>query len=217
MLKVNLTIRIVFSSLLLLPLIVLGYFIVHALERPDCISLYLKNKTSVAVKDISWPRRGLLTVWFDSTFFNENSDAIVKLMHHYQFTGVISLEKYKSCRIQSLSIHQLILLQNQGWEITETKMMDAQHGEHKINDMPAPDMNQQVIYDMSSGADDLKLKQILKETKVRNGWIILYFHGPLEAQVQNPASIAHLNHILKTVKATGIPVVLEEQVVRVSQ
>ena len=96
-------------------------------------------------------------------------------------------------------------------------MLSTQHGEHKINDMPAPDMNQQVIYDISSGTDDSKLKQILKETKVRNGWIILYFHGPLGAQVQNPASIAHLNHILKTVKATGIPVVLEEQVVRVSQ
>lgn len=215
--NVSVAIRVIFSSLMLVPLIVLVYFIVHALERPDCISLYLKNKPSVSVKEISWPERGLLTVWFDSTFFNENSAEIVNLMNQYQFTGVISLENDKSCRIQSLSIHQLIQLQNQGWEISEKKILNAQQGEHKINDMPSPDINQLVIYDMSSDTDDSKLQQTLKETKVRNGWIILYFHGAFGSDFEKPMSIVHLKHILKIVKATGIPVVLEEQVLRVSQ
>ena len=217
MLKLNLTIRIVFSSLMLLPLIVLGYFIAHTLERPDCISLYLKNKPSVSVKDISWPNHGLLTLWFDGAFFNENSDEIVKLMNQYQITGVISLEKNKSCRVQSLSIHQLILLQSQGWEITETTILDNKKSEHKINDMPASDINQRGIYDMSSGTDDSKLKRILKQTKVRNGWIILYFHRRGGDHRENAMSINQLKHILNIVRASDIPIVLQEQVLKVSQ
>ena len=217
MLKLNLTIRIVFSSLMLLPLIVLGYFIAHTLERPDCISLYLKNKPSVSVKDISWPNHGLLTLWFDGAFFNENSDEIVKLMNQYQITGVISLEKNKSCRVQSLSIHQLILLQSQGWEITETTILDNKKSEHKINDMPASDINQRGIYDMSSGTDDSKLKRILKQTKVRNGWIILYCHRRGGDHRENAMSINQLKHILNIVRASDIPIVLQEQVLKVSQ
>ena len=96
------------------------------------------------------------------------------------------MEKDKSCSIQSLSIHQLIQLQNQGWEITETKMLSTQHGEHKINDMPAPDMSQQVIYDMSSGSDDSKLKQIyLFDNQINSVvfYVVLYYSRLLSNRI----------------------------------
>ena len=217
MLNLTIYIRIVFSSLMLLPLIILVYFTLHFSESPDSLSLYFKNKTASSVEDIAWPDNGLLTLWFDSEFFVKNSKTIVDLMNKYHFSGVISLSHSKSYRAQSLSVYQLIMLQNLGWEITEKNGRGDMDGEHKINDMPSPDKKNQVIYDMSIDADGAILTNFLNKTKRRNGWIILYFHTLGGSQIERPMSIAKLNHILRMVKHSGIPVVLQEQVLKVSQ
>ena len=215
MFKLKLYIRILFSSLMLLPLIILAYFIMHFSENPYSISLYFKNKPATTVKGIAWPDNGLLTLWFDSAFFAKNKKTIVALMNKYQFSGVISFSQGSHAR--SLSKYQLIMLQNQGWEITQTNTLRDVMGEHEINDMPAPDPRGQVVYDMSSGGGNIRLINFLKETKVRNGWIILYFHTIVGSKVAKPLSSAKLNHILQMVKHSGIPVVLQEQVLKVSQ
>ena len=215
MFNLEVYIRIVFSSLMLLPLIILGYFAVHFSESPDCLTLYFKNKPVSAAKPIAWPDNGLLTLWFDSDFFIKNKKTIMELMNKYQFSGVISLSNGKSCRAQSLSIYELIMLQKQAWEITETNPFVD--GEHAINDMPAPNRKKQAIYDMANSKDDGTLIKFIKETKVRNGWIILYFHTNTGSQVEKPMRIAALRHILQTVRHTDMPVVLQEQVLTVSQ
>lgn len=217
MLNIKIYIRIVFSSLMLLPLIILAYFTLRFSESPDSLSLYFKNKTASSVKDIAWPDNGLLTLWFDSDFFVNNSKIIVDLMNKYHFSGVISISHSNRYRAQSLSVHQLIMLQNQGWEIAKKNGHGWLDGEHKINDMPSPDKRSQVIYDMSINGDGAILTNVLNKTKKRNGWIILYFHTLGGSQIERPMSIAKLNYILRTVKHSGIPVVLQEQVLKVSQ
>ena len=216
MLNFNAYIRIVFSSMMLLPMIILGYFIVHFSERHDCLTLHFKHRPVLAAKPIAWPDNGLLTIWFDSDFFVKNKKKIMTLMNRYQFSGVISLFNGKTCRTQSLSLYQLVMLENQGWEISETNAFVD--GEHAINDMPAPDRKKQAIYDLSHDGDEVSLTKYLKETRERNGWIILYFHtNNMDSSEKKPMSIAKLNHILQIVTHLGIPVVLQEQVLRVSQ
>jgi hypothetical protein len=176
---------------MVLPLIILVYFIIHYSEYPDCISLYFKNEPVSKVKRIAWPDNGLLTLWFDSTFFANNSDAILALMNKYQFSGVISLSKDKSCRAQSLTIHQLILLRKQGWEITETKIPHEKAGEYAINDMPAQNLRHQVIYDIAEDGAEIMLPKYLQKTQQNNGWIILYFHTIIDAK-QAPQSLLEI-------------------------
>lgn len=208
-------IRIVFSSLMLLPLIILIYFIIHFSETSDCLTVYFKNKPISAAKPIAWPDNGLLTIGFDSDFFIKNKKTIIELMNKYQFPGVVLISNEKSCHAQSLSMYQLIRLQNQGWEITKKNKLIE--GQHAINDMPAPDIEKLEIYDMSHSKNSMSLTKSLQETSLRNGWIILYFHTNIDSQIEKPMSIAKLNHILHTVKRSHIPVVLQEQVLRVSQ
>ena len=210
-------IRIVFFSLMSLPLIILIYFSINFSQHSSCISLYVKNKSSITIKNIAWPKKGLLTIWFDSAFFIKNSKTIMALMNKYQFSGVISLSKSNRCRPQSLSGNQLSMLQNRGWEITETNALHAVNGQHEINDMPAPMAENLAVYDMSSNRDDATLSTFLKKTNVRNGWIILYFHTNASSQPDKLISVAKLNHILRMIKRSGVPVVLQEQVLKVSQ
>jgi hypothetical protein len=208
-------IRVIFSSLMLLPLIILGYFVAHLSDTSDCLTGYYKNKPVSGAKPIPWPDNGLLTIWFDSHFFIKNKRTIMELMDKYQFPGVISVSNEKSCHAQSLSMYQLIRLHNQGWEITKTNK--PINGEHAINDMPAPDRKKQVIYDMSHSKKNVSLNEFLKETSLRNGWIILYFHTNMDSKIEEPMNISKLNHILQNVSSSQIPVVLQEQVLKVSQ
>ena len=217
MLNIKIYIRIVFSSLMVLPIVILAYYIINFSGSSDCLSLYFKHKSVLVVKNIAWPDKGLLTLWFDSSFFVKNAKPILDLMNKYQFSGVISLSNGKSCASQHLSLNKLNMLQNQGWEITKADRFQDVSGERGINDMPAPDAKNLAIYDLSSGSNDVALKQFLKETKVRNGWIILYFHPILESQAEGEMSISKLDHILRLVRRSGIPVVLQEQVVKISR
>lgn len=217
MLNIKIYIRIVFSSLMVLPIVILVYFVTSFSGSSDCISLYLKHKSASTFKNIAWPDKGLLTLWFDSSFFVKNAKPILDLMNKYQFSGVISLSNGKSCASQHLSLNKLNMLQNQGWEITRTDRLHYVSGEHGINDMPAPDKKNLMIYDLSSRSNDVALKQFLKETKVRNGWIILYFHPILESQAEGEMNISRLDHILRLVRRSDIPVVLQEQVVKISR
>lgn len=213
--KLEASIRIVFSSLMLVPLILLIYFTLHFSQSPNCLALYFKNQPKAAAKLIAWPDNGLLTLWFDGDYFAKNKNKIMALMNKYHFPGVISLSDTKSCRAQSLSISELMMLHNQNWEITNTSPFVE--GEHAINDMPAPNRRKQVIYDMSSNKEDATFTRFIKETSLRNGWMILYFHSNSTSQVKKTRRIDELNHILNIVKYSGVPVVLQEQVLTVSQ
>lgn len=226
------SIRIVFSSLMSVPLILFGYFMFHFYPNTDCFSDYLKHTNAAVAHPIAWPDNGLLTIAFDSHFFSKNRKAILALMHQYQFAGVLSLSKHQSCRAQALSMNELLKLEKQGWEITvlqkplhKNKMPDTlkqiSFDDDNINDMPSPDVTKQKIYDMTFYNKALNYQKAfinsLEKTKTRNGWMMLYFHTSKQAKIKNPITIAQLDQVLKVVKYSHIPVVLQEQVVRVSQ
>jgi hypothetical protein len=215
MFNLNAYIRIVFSSLMLLPVIILGYFTVHVSEGSDCLATYLKNKPDLATKLIDWPDKGLLTIWFDGDFFIKHKQKIMALMNKYQIPGVLSLSNNKNCYAQGLSISQLIKLQEQGWEVSIKNTFAS--GQQAINDMPAPDRTKLVINDLSIRNNELTLTKHLKETSVRNGWMILYFHTNNDVPAEQLISMSQLDHILQMVRQSGIPVVLGEQVLMVSQ
>ena len=199
-------IRIVFFSLMSLPLIIFFYFIINFSQQPN----------DMTFKNIAWPDKGLITLWFDDIFFIQNKKYIMDLMNKYHFSGVISLSNNKPWHSRSLSRYQLIMLQNSGWEITNTNLLPHVSGQHKINEMPTSRGQHLAVYDMSSGGDNIALATFLKKTNVRNGWIVLYFHKNMSSPEKKPISTAKLNRILQIVKQSEIPVVIQEQVLRVS-
>ncbi len=205
-------IRCVFCGFMLLPLFILCYFIVNLFHNPDCITLYLHNKRISSTPRIAWPHQGLLTIWFDNSYFEQNNASILPLMQQYQFPGVISLASGQSCPI---SISKLLKLQHVGWEIIPSAKFSFIHGQHAINDMPATDAAKYVIYDISSPAYERLLEHFLAETKARNGWILLYFHTSSTAKKAEESE--RLGRIFRVIKHANIPVVLHKQVWRVSQ
>lgn len=203
----NTYIRLIFSSLMILPVIILIYFIVYFSKHPDCISLYLQRSSHLS-PPIVWPHQGLLTLWFDQRFFEKNNAILLPLMNKYQFSGMISLAEGKNCPI---SISKLIALNNTGWEITNTTNVTVIKGQHEINDMPMLDSTKQVIFDASSPQNQALLANYLQRTKTSNGWIILYFDN------QTLLNKKIIIEILQMIKHSKIPVVLQSQVLRISQ
>lgn len=205
-------IRLVFSLLMLLPFVILVYFIINWPSSRDCLALYTKNRSVKTVAPIAWPQKGLITLWFEGALFYQNAQSILPLMDKYQFRGVISLESGKSCSAQFCSINQLIALRNHGWEITANHLQQKQ--QHKINDMPIIDPTKIVFYDVLDDSSHASISAILKETKKRNGWVVFYIHA--QKTTLHPINITQLNQVLRVIKYSNIPVVLQEQVLRVS-
>lgn len=213
----NAFIRIVFSSLMFLPLMILVYFIINFSSSfdSDCFSSYSKNKPNTPVMNIAWPDNGLVTLWFDGSFFGRNLENIVHSMNQYHVPGGIVLNNGRSCSAQFLSIKQLHAMNLQGWEIIESSAKKQYVGQ-KINNMPVLDPKKMVFYDMSSNKGDALLSKAMNKTKKRNGWIILYFHSNESAQQKSTFNASQLGHTLRMIKRLGMPVVLKEQVLKVS-
>ncbi|HBI21597.1 MAG TPA: hypothetical protein DDY37_03265 [Legionella sp.] len=205
-------VRVVFSSMMVLPVIILFYFIGHFSKTPHCMSLYLKNKPVSIIKPIAWPHHGLLTLWFDNAFFEENNKIIMPVMNQHHFSGMISLANDERCPV---SLSKLMMLHRDGWEITTSSALKVVSGQHEINDMPAADAEYHVIYDMSHPVNEALFGEFLTETKTRNGWIVLYFHTTGDAQ--KSMSSAQWHRILQIIQHSKIPVVLQSQVLKVSQ
>jgi hypothetical protein len=216
MLNFNAYIRIVFSSLMILPIIILIFFIINFAKSQDCINSYLTYKHPSTVKKIIWPDRGLITFWFDSNFLVNQSKEILEQMNRYKYSGVISLPKGKSCYSLSLSIPQLDKLNIQEWEVTGTKIETKGDEKGKINEMPVLEPQKIVVYDISNLSNQANLSTFLRETAERNGWIILYFHPVENSPITRTISLSKLKHIFKIVKRSHMPVVLREQVLEVS-
>jgi hypothetical protein len=134
-------------------------------------------------------------------------------MNHYQYPGMISLPKGKRC---PLSISKLMMLNDKGWEITKTTSLAVMNGQHDINDMPASDAKKHVIFDITDTQNEALFAHYLEKTKTTNGWLIVYFHHP-SSQEKKTMSDAKLHHVLQMIKRSNIPVVVQSQVLRVSQ
>lgn len=216
------SIRIVFSSLMSVPLILFCYFMLHFSDNTDCYSDYLKHIPTAAVTPpIAWPDNGLLTIGFEHHFFVNHKKMIMQLMQSYHFSGVLALSHHQSCRAQALSIAELLQLQKQGWEITSMDKKPRFDDKDSINDMPSPDKTKQKIYDLSLHAHPLDYQQAfmqhLEATKIRNGWMMLYLHAQHHTRITKSITIAQLEPLLKMIKYSHIPVVLQAQVLKISQ
>ena len=205
-------VRVVFSSMMVLPVIILFYFLGHFSKSPDCMALYLRESGGEAIQPIAWPHHGLLTLWFDNDFFEAHHKIILPVMKEHHFAGMISFANDKRC---PLPIATLRMLQRDGWEITKSSVLNVVSGQHAINDMPAANAANHQIYDMSVPVSEAVFNLFLTETKRRNGWGLLYFHTPVDAQ--QSMNGAQWRRILAIIQDSKIPVVLQSQVLNVSQ
>lgn len=70
------------------------------------------------IPPISFPQKGLITLWFDNAYLSQASDTVLKAMEENGFVGVISIPERQICTKHYLSWRQIQNLQNTGWETT---------------------------------------------------------------------------------------------------
>lgn len=111
----SLIVRLTFVSSMLLPILLfifLGFYFGSVIYCNQDYDPPIPNE----IKPISPPKKGLLTLWFDSVNKTDSLFQAFNLMDKYHFVGMISVPTKHICKTNYLSWKQLQYLQKKGWE-----------------------------------------------------------------------------------------------------
>lgn len=111
-------IRVLLFIFMLVPMFAIFYFVIYFTSDIYCTFTPFSVRPIPEIKKISWSHTGLITIWFDDAYNSRNFDAMMNLMNEYGFVGAISVPTRYICKPKYLTWHELIELQDKGWETT---------------------------------------------------------------------------------------------------